>query len=183
MIGHHPFMGFLSKIESATFVKQNFIQAMKNSLKSITALSVGVLFLHFGAFAQSEVPSNKLLAEVQGLTYAQQDQEMGMFNNNQAQQEYLKKAKEAEVNNLIPLISFYPDEKGRSLHLFNPEELNLSVEIKTESGEQIDGWNLEGLSDNDVRQTIEVSDLKSGVYWVEVSAPNRKMVSMKWTKQ
>jgi len=156
---------------------------MKNSLKSITAFAAGVLFLHFGAFAQSEVHSNKPLAEVQGLTYAHQGQEMAMFNNNQVQQEYLKKAREAEVNNLIPLISLYPDVEGRSLHLFNPEELNLSVEIKTESGKQIDGWHLEGLSDNDLRQNIEVSDLKSGVYWVEVSAPNRKMVSMKWTKQ
>ncbi len=158
---------------------------MKNSPKLIAALSASLLFLQFGTFAQTTSSSNNPLVIANGVDHAKQGQALAMVNHKPAQQplEYLKQANEAESKSLIPVISVYQDLGDQSLHLFNPEKSDLSVEVKAESGMPVEGWLLESFAENDIRQTLQVSELKSGVYWLEVSAPNRQMVSIKWKKQ
>lgn len=157
---------------------------MNSSVKSTIVSFVVVLFIQFGAFAQLEVTSAAFtqIPQSENLQLAGGEMAMNAANTNGHESLYHAMEADLETRNLVTLVSLVPDAAGNSIHLFNPEQLNLSLEVKTESGRSVEGWLRENFSDSDTRQKIQVSDLKPGVYRVEVSAPNRQMVSIRFTK-
>lgn len=82
-----------------------------------------------------------------------------------------------------PKISINSQASNHHLQVHNPEMVELTIQLRNEKNELENGWVLESFSDSDARQTLQVADLKPGIYWVEISSPGKQAVNIRWEKK